>query len=163
MKALLFDLNNTVYNIKGLPPLALHSYLEVIEKTFWEPFLPSPTWLDCEAHPDADEGLIRLRTKFQIVTLSNNPMWMQIEMARNTGLDFDAIIPLELRHIYKPNPMAYQLALDVLSLEGPECGMVTANKCFGDIEQAEHLGMQTFLLNRENGLDLIALAESLGC
>lgn len=60
-------------------------------------------WHRLTPWPDAVEGLKRLREKFVLSTLSNGNVSLLVEMAKFSGLPWDAVLSAELFHHYKPD------------------------------------------------------------
>jgi HAD superfamily hydrolase (TIGR01493 family) len=165
IKALAFDLFGTLFDMSGASPDELKDYLSVIREPVWRPFDFPRTWTGLKPFPDVAEGLKLLDKKdYGVVTMSNAPFMLQQHLIGKNNLKFDALIPLELRKVYKPNPEAYKCVLDLLRLEPGEVMMVTANRTFGDLEASASLGMYPMLIRDGDGpKDLIELAKQLGC
>lgn len=173
-RVLLFDLNNTVFDVSGVPRDELRAYSELIAEPVWRPLVMSPEWEAAPAWPDAKEGIERLQAAgFRCVTLSNNPVESQVRMADRADIAFDGYVPLEDAKVYKPAPDAYTFAyIHCSGLPGlalSDCLMVTANESFGDLEQARALGMRAELIRRrpakvepaEGPRTIVELAEML--
>lgn len=104
------------------------------------------SWETLPAHPDAREGIAKLRERFIVVTMSNGPLGLLTKLSKHNGISWDAIIPIEMKRVYKPNPVAYLTICDLLDVQPSEIMMVTANEKFGDLEAAQRLGMWTTLI-----------------
>lgn len=165
VRVVLFDLFNTVVSFDGVPRDELRAYADHIRKPEWSPFRPPESWGELPAFPDSFGGLLRLRKRHSLAILSNCPTRLAHLIALRQNLLFDYVIQLAAARVFKPDPRAYQVACDVLDVEPSACLMVTANKDFGDLEQARALGMQAALIrDPESDIpDIIALAERLGC
>ena len=117
-------------------------------------------WHRLDPWPDAVGGLLRLKSKYLIATLSNGNMSLLANMAKYGGLPWDCILSAELAHHYKPDPEAYLCAVDLLGCQPDEVVMVAAHK--GDLRAASGVGMKTAYVMRplehgpEKGPDLAA-------
>jgi FMN phosphatase YigB (HAD superfamily) len=163
MKLLAFDLFGTIFDVRnGAKREDLRSYGEQIErnKTDWQPFKLPDEWENLPVFPDAAEGIRKLRERFFVVTMSNAPAPLQMRMLRKAGISFDGITPLELFRASKP-VMATYTAVQMWGVPFKECGMVTANKDFGDLEASEHLGMRPLLIRGEEFPTLLDMEAAL--
>jgi len=99
-------------------------------------------------HPwdDVVDGLTRLKSRYIIATLSNGNTELMVNLARFSGLPWDAILGSEPAQNYKPEPITYQTSIDWLGLAAGECVMVAAHNA--DLRQARSLGMQTAFIPR---------------
>src|SRR5690606_31356336 len=107
-------------------------------------------WTDLPAHPDAVEGIRRLRKNFTVVTCSNGPLGLLAKLSKRNGIEWDAIVPMELNRVYKPNEKAYMTVCEVFGVQPHQVRMVTANKTFGDLEASSALGMIPTLIRDES-------------
>ena len=98
-------------------------------------------WHRLEPWPDTVAGLTRLRTRYVLSTLSNGNVALLVNMAKHSGLPWDAVLSSELAHHYKPDPEVYLTAADLLGLKPEEVMMVAAHK--GDLRAAAALGLKT--------------------
>jgi HAD superfamily hydrolase (TIGR01493 family) len=165
VRVVLFDLFGTVVDFADVPYEERKAYADHIRKPEWSPFRPPESWADLEAVPDAEDGIFRIGEHRATAILSNCPAEMAADIADGNRLRFGFIIQLAAARVFKPQPRAYQVALDVLDVEPSACLMVTANRKFGDLEQARALGMQACLIRDPSSdvPDILALAERLGC
>lgn len=121
------------------------------------------SWHRLDPWPDSIPGLTRLRTEFIIAPLSNGNISLLLDMAKNAGLPWDAILGAEPVQAYKPMPEAYLRTADLLDLEPSECMMVAAHN--SDLAAAADCGFATAFVARplEHGpsqtTDLTAEAE----
>jgi len=120
------------YNIVGLAEE---------EKDHW-----NRVWHRLMPWPDAVEGLTRLKRKFVIATLSNGNVSLLVDMAKHAGLPWDTVFSAELFHHYKPDPEAYQGAVELLSCKPAEVMMVAAHP--PDLKAAQSCGLKTGLVPR---------------
>ena len=137
-------------------------------------------WHRLQPWPDSVEGLMRLKKRYILATLSNGNVALLVNMAKHTGLPWDAILGAEVARHYKPQPQAYLTTAELLGLAPGECMMVAAHN--GDLLAASALGFRTAFVARpteygphqdkdfeaEHDFDVIAdsfveLAEKLGC
>ena len=89
--------------------------------------------------------------------LSNGTPAMLDSVVRNAGLEgrFQHILSVDEVHVYKPSPVAYQLAEARLGVRREEIGFVSSNGW--DVAGGKAFGFQAYWLNRQN-----APAEMLG-
>ncbi len=115
---------------------------EVLNKT-WHRLLP---W------PDTIPGLLRLRHKFILATLSNGNISLMVNLARYSGLPWDAILGAEIAQTYKGVPFVYERTAQYLDIQPHQCMMVAAHN--KDLAAARNVGFRTAYVNRptENGL-----------
>jgi 2-haloacid dehalogenase len=137
-------------------------------------------WHRLDPWPDAVPGLVRLKRKFILATLSNGNVALLVDMAKRAGLPWDAILGAEVARHYKPQAAAYLTTAEFLGLVPAQCVMVAAHN--GDLAAATALGFRTAFVPRrtEHGPtqttdlrptrdwdivaeDFIDLAEKLGC
>jgi 2-haloacid dehalogenase len=137
-------------------------------------------WHRLPPWPDSVAGLTRLKRKFILATLSNGNVALLVNMARNAGLPWDAILGAEVARHYKPQPESYLVTAELLGLAPHECMMVAAHN--GDLVAAAALGFRTAFVPRpteygphqttdleaEHDFDIVGesftdLAEQLGC
>lgn len=96
--------------------------------------------------PDAVGGLNRLRARFVVATLSNGNVSLLVDMAKNAGLPWDAVLSAELFGHYKPDPEAYLGAARLLGLPPHEVMMVAAHP--SDLRAAKAAGLKTAYVPR---------------
>ena len=137
-------------------------------------------WHRLDPWPDAIAGLSRLKRKFILVTLSNGNVALLVNMAKRSGLPWDAVLGAEVAGHYKPQPEAYLRTAELLGLAPQECMMVAAHN--RDLVAAASCGFHTAFVLRstEHGPDqktdlrpeaeydvvagdFLDLAEKLGC
>ena len=95
---------------------------------------------------DSVPGLLWLRTRFVLATLSNGNVRLLVDMAKNAGLPWDLIYSAELARAYKPDPRAYQMLEELLMLGSNEIMMVAAHQ--GDLRAAQELSFRTAFVMR---------------
>ncbi len=137
-------------------------------------------WHRLQPWPDSVESLTLLRRKYVLAALSNGNVALLVNMARNAGLPWDAILGAEVARHYKPQPQAYLVTAELLGLAPHECMMVAAHN--GDLVAAGELGFRTAFVPRptehgpeqqtdleaEHDFDIVGesfidLADQLGC
>lgn len=105
-------------------------------------------WHDLSPWPDTIDGLRRLGTKCQLVSLSNTDLNMSIDIARNAGFNWDLILGAEPVRSYKPQPQVYLHAATATGLRPRNMMMVSADH--RDLAAAADLGFRTALVRRQN-------------
>lgn len=137
-------------------------------------------WHRLQPWPDSVDGLARLKKKYILATLSNGNVALLVNMARNAGLPWDAVLGAEVARHYKPQPQSYLTTAALLGLAPHECMMVAAHN--GDLVAAAALGFRTAFVPRpteygpnqhtdlraEHAFDIVSesfihLARQLGC
>lgn len=137
-------------------------------------------WHRLDPWPDAVAGLVRLRRRYVLATLSNGNVALIVNMARRAGLPWDAVLGAEVARHYKPQPPVYLTTAALLGLRPDECMMVAAHN--HDLAAASALGFRTAFVLRpteygpkqttdlraDRAWDVVAsdfldLADRLGC
>jgi 2-haloacid dehalogenase len=103
-------------------------------------------WHRLRPWPDSVSGLERLRKRFVIATLSNGNVALLTNMAKNAGLPWDCILSSELARRYKPDPVIYETAAELLGLEPEQVMMVAAHQ--QDLRAAKRLGLKAAFVLR---------------
>jgi len=103
-------------------------------------------WHRLTPWPDSVEGLLRLKEKFIVATLSNGNISLLVDMAKHSGLPWDCILSSELAKHYKPDKEVYLTAASLLDLDPEEIMMVAAHR--DDLEAASALGFKTAYISR---------------
>jgi 2-haloacid dehalogenase len=103
-------------------------------------------WHRLKPWPDAVEGLIRLKTRYIIGTLSNGNVGLLTRMAKNAGLPWDVVLGAETARAYKPLPQAYLASAALLNLEPAQVMLVAAHN--GDLAAAAAAGLRTAFVAR---------------
>lgn len=161
-KVIAFDVFGTVFDLSSVDRAEVRAYVDHIRQPDWAPLNLPEHWERLPSHPDARMAIGQLRESLQVVALTNGPVRLITKLSKFNGISWDAIIPIELRRVYKPNLDAYRLAIELMGVDPGEVMMVTANKTFGDLEAASELGMQSYYIDRANGDRIWELAEHLG-
>ena len=103
-------------------------------------------WHRLDAWPDAVSGLLKLKTRRVIATLSNGNVALLVNMAKRAGLPWDCVLSAELFQHYKPDPEVYQGAARLLGFERDQVMMVAAHP--GDLVAAQRAGLRTAYVPR---------------
>ncbi|WP_043287495.1 haloacid dehalogenase type II [Paraburkholderia oxyphila] len=116
-------------------------------------------YFELDAYPDAAETLQALREHgFLTAILSNGSQGMLQAALKASNLTdlLDVCISVDEIRIYKPDPRAYQLACDRLSVSPQEICFVSSNAW--DLGGAGTFGFETIRVNRLNGPQEYAFA-----
>lgn len=164
MKIIACDCVGTVFDTANIPHDAMRDYIRQTKRTPWQPLTLTSCWWLMPAHPDAAEGIARLRAKYRVVTCSNFPLDLLRKLSDASGIRWDAIVPLEASMAYKPARDAYEAVCDVLQAAPHEILVVTAHPDGPDAKGAPAAGMGLQII-RQPGCPqtFIELAEQLGC
>ena len=103
-------------------------------------------WHRLDPWPDAVPGLVRLKAKFTVATLSNGNVGLLVNMAKRAGLPWDLVLSSELIGHYKPDREVYLKAAALLGLRPGEVMMVAAHKY--DLRAAARAGLRTAFVPR---------------
>ncbi len=103
-------------------------------------------WHRLDPWPDAVAGLVRLKARTTIATLSNGNVALLLDMAKRAGLPWDTVLSAELFGRYKPDPEVYRGAARLLGVEPGELLMVAAHP--SDLRGAARAGLRTALVRR---------------
>jgi 2-haloacid dehalogenase len=114
-------------------------------------------WHRLDAWPDSVEGLIRLKSRYTICTLSNGNLGLLANMAKNAGLPWDCILSAEVFKKYKPDPETYLGVAKVFDLT-PETVMVVAAH-HDDLAAARSCGLKTAYIERPKEYGLSQLKD----
>ena len=137
-------------------------------------------WHRLDAWPDSVAGLLRLKSKFTICTLSNGNIGLLTHMAKRAGLPWDCVLSAEIFRAYKPDPAAYLGVAQVFDLQPHQVMLCAAHQ--DDLAGARACGLRTAYIERPlefgatqpkdvsphkdndvHARDLHALADLLGC
>ncbi|SNC60568.1 haloacid dehalogenase type II [Polynucleobacter victoriensis] len=99
-------------------------------------------------HPWADtvEGLLLLKRRFKIVTLSNGNLGLLANMAKFGGLPWDLILSAEVFRHYKPDPETYLGVADIFDVQPHEVMLVATHT--NDLKAAKSYGLKTAYVHR---------------
>lgn len=104
------------------------------------------TWHRLQPWADTLPGMNRLHRRYILASLSNGNTALMVNMARFSGLPWDAILGADAAQDYKPQPGVYQTSAERLGLQPEQCVMVAAHN--DDLLAARALGFQTAYINR---------------
>ncbi len=103
-------------------------------------------WHRLPPWPDTLPGLVRLKRRFVLTTLSNGNFSLLVEMARHAGLPWDCIVSAELFGHYKPDPETYLGCARLLDLAPGQLMLVACHP--GDLRAARACGLGTAYVRR---------------
>lgn len=103
-------------------------------------------WHRLHPWPDAVPGLVRLKARYIIGTLSNGNVGLLTRMAKNAGLPWDVVLGAETSGAYKPLPQAYLRSAELLNLEPSQVMLIAAHN--GDLATAAAQGFCTGFVAR---------------
>jgi 2-haloacid dehalogenase len=122
-------------------------------------------WLRLKCWPDAPAALRALKDSgLRLTFLSNMTVKMLESGIRNSGLEglFDQVLSTDRVRAYKPDPRAYQMAMEVFGMRRQEIAFVAF--AGWDAAGAAKFGYRTFWVNRQNrpAEELGATANAVG-
>lgn len=161
IKVIAFDVFGTVFDLSQVERNEVRTYIQHIKQSEWFPLKLPKHWEILPAHTDSREGIEMLRKDYTVVTCSNGPLGLLTKLSKHNNISWDAIIPLELNKVFKPNHKAYLTVCEVLDVAPEEVLMVTANEKFGDLEAAKEVGMSSILIRDDKLSTIIDLANYL--
>jgi 2-haloacid dehalogenase len=103
-------------------------------------------WHRLDPWPDAVAGIRRLKTHYPVVTLTNGNIEMMLNMARRSGLQWDALLGAEVTRVYKPAPEAYLRTAEILGLAPQDLCLVASHHA--DLAAARACGLATAFIAR---------------
>jgi 2-haloacid dehalogenase len=103
-------------------------------------------WHRLQAWPDTVAGLVRLKSRYMICTLSNGNIGLLANMAKHAGLPWDCILSAEVFRKYKPDPATYLGVAQVFDVTPGEVMMVAAHQ--DDLAHARACGLKTAYIER---------------
>ncbi len=103
-------------------------------------------WHRLRPWPDSVAGLTRLKTGYITGTLSNGNVALLVDMAKNAGLPWDVVTPIDLLRHYKPDRETYLGACELLRLRPGEVMLAAAHN--GDLRAARAVGLKTAFFPR---------------
>ncbi len=103
-------------------------------------------WHRLDPWPDVNEGLLRLKRRYIIGTLSNGNVGLLTRMAKRALLPWDVILGAETARAYKPMPECYLRNAALLNLEPHEMMLVAAHN--NDLQAAANVGYRTAFVVR---------------
>lgn len=103
-------------------------------------------WHRLDAWPDVGPALRGLRERYILAPCSNGNVSLMVDLARHNGWHWDAILGAEVAGDYKPKPIVYRRACELLGLEPAEVMMVAAHS--DDLAAAAACGLKTGFVAR---------------
>lgn len=103
-------------------------------------------WHRLPPWPDSVAGLARLKARWPVCALSNGDLRLLLDMARQAGLPWDALLSAELFGHYKPDAEVYLGACRLLALPPAQVLMVAAHP--PDLRGARAAGLRTAYVRR---------------
>jgi 2-haloacid dehalogenase len=103
-------------------------------------------WHRLDPWPDVRPGLARLHRDHVLAPLSNGGIALQVDLARRSGLPWDAVLGAEVVRHYKPDPEVYDSAPALLGLAPEQVCLVAAHT--GDLAAAGARGLRTAYVHR---------------
>lgn len=110
-------------------------------------------WHRLDPWPDVIGGLNRLKERYIIAPASNGNISLMVDIAKRSGIAWDAILGAEVTRAYKPAAQAYLQLAEILGLEPAQVCMVAAHN--NDLYAARRCGLSTAFVPRttEHGPD----------
>jgi 2-haloacid dehalogenase len=137
-------------------------------------------WHRLDAWPDSVAGLLRLKSRYTLCTLSNGNIGLLTNMAKRAGLPWDCILSAEVFRAYKPDPATYLGVAKVFDVVPADVMLCAAHH--DDLTAAGACGLQTAYIERPlefgaaqvkdvspqtgndfHARDMLQLADFLGC
>ena len=137
-------------------------------------------WHRLDAWPDSVAGLLRLKKKFIICSLSNGNLGLLTDMAKRAGLPWDCVLSAEVFLAYKPDPEVYRGVAHTFDVRPQQVMLCAAHH--DDLAGARACGLRTAYIERPlefgalqpkdvspqvgndlHARDMHALADLLGC
>jgi 2-haloacid dehalogenase len=103
-------------------------------------------WHRLDAWSDVGPGLTELRNAYRLAPCSNGHIGLMVDLARHNRWHWDAILGAEVAGDYKPKPIVYRRACELLDLQPQEVMMVAAHS--DDLAAAAKCGLRTGFLPR---------------
>lgn len=104
------------------------------------------SWHFLDPWPDSVAGLMRLKRKYIIGTLSNGGVRLLTDLAKYAGLPWDVILSSDLFRHYKPAPEVYLGAAELLDTAPANVMLVAAHNY--DLAAARPHGFKTAFVTR---------------
>ena len=103
-------------------------------------------WHRLDPWPDSIPGLILLKRRYVLATMSNGNVALLVDMAKHSGLPWDVVLTPELMRTYKKNSASYLYAISLLGLRPDQTMMVAAHA--GELQTVAGMGMRTAYVPR---------------
>ena len=98
-------------------------------------------WHRLRPWPDSVAGITRLKTRYITGTLSNGNVRLLVDMAKNAGLPWDVVTPIDLLRHYKRDRETYLGACELLRLRPEQVMLAAAHN--DDLRAARAAGLKT--------------------
>jgi 2-haloacid dehalogenase len=98
-------------------------------------------WRRLRPWPDSVAGVTRLKTRYVTGTLSNGNVKLLVDMAKNAGLPWNVITPIDLLRHYKTDRETYIGACELLRLRPEQVMLAAAHN--NDLHAARAAGLKT--------------------
>lgn len=105
-------------------------------------------WHSQPAWPEVGKAIRSLREDLglEVFVHANGTTRLQLDLTRSSGLDFNMLFSSQLLGVYKPSPVAYQKALELVKLKPEEVVLVAAHAY--DLRGAQSVGLKTVYIHR---------------
>ena len=103
-------------------------------------------WHTLDPWPDSVAGLVRLKRRYIIATLSNGGVGLLVDVAKHAALPWDTTLSADLFQTYKPDHTVYQGAAELLGRPPNALMMVAAHD--SDLAAARSCGLRTAFVAR---------------
>jgi len=103
-------------------------------------------WHRLDPWPDSVAGLTRLKSRYFIAPLSNGNVRLMMDIAKRSGLGWDAILGAEVVRAYKRTPEAYLRTAELLMMKPEQLCLVAAHN--DDLAAARKCGFRTAFVPR---------------
>jgi len=105
-------------------------------------------WHSQPAWPEVGKAIRSLREDLglEVFVHANGTTRLQLDLTRSSGLDFNMLFSSQLLGVYKPSPVAYQKALELVKLKAEEVVLVAAHAY--DLRGAQSVGLKTVYIRR---------------
>jgi 2-haloacid dehalogenase len=105
-------------------------------------------WHSQPAWPEVGKAIRSLRDDLglEVFVHANGTTRLQLDLTRSSGLNFNMLFSSQLLGVYKPSPLAYQKALDLVKLNPEEVVLVAAHAY--DLRGAQSVGLKTVYIQR---------------
>ena len=105
------------------------------------------SWQELSPFPEVIPALERLRTRYQLIALSNGePSYLDHLVKNRIRWNFEKVFSVDAIGAFKPHPGVYRRAATIIGLEVNECLMVSANSF--DVMGARSCGYRGAYVNR---------------
>lgn len=110
-------------------------------------------WHSQRAWPEVQEAISKIRNDLgiEVMVHANGTTRLQLDLTRSSGLSFNMLFSSQLLGQYKPTPVAYTRALELVKLRPEEVVLVAAHAY--DLRGAQAVGMKTVYVRRWTDID----------